>query len=138
MGKKKVDPKFAVKDDRLKVERFPVHYNETPMAQNIRDDGQVEYLPSDPFCAVKIKGYFDDGSGYSGYEVMAKRYEKEGILQWIKGKKWELVGYVKPFTFQTQWLQRSQWLAEQIGVLVRDIQDYEAVMKERIINGITG
>ena len=138
MGRKKIDPKFAVKDTSIKVERFPVHYNDVPMTQSIKDDGTIEYAPSDPFCAVRIRGYFDDGKGYSGYEILGKRYEKDGLYQWIRGKKSETVGYIKPYTFQVQWLCRSQWLADQIGVLVRDIQNYETIMKERIKNGITG
>ena len=137
MGKrKKIDPKYAVKDDSIKVERFPIHNNETPMVQSISEDGKVEFHPADPFCSVRIKGYFDDGSGYSGYEVMARMYEKDGLFQWVRGKKWDLVGYIKPYTFQVQWLKRSQWLSDQVGVLVKDIQDYESVMKERIRNGI--
>ena len=133
--KKKVEEKFSVKDTSLKVEKFPIHHNETPMESKTGEDGKVVYTPSDPFCGVKIRGYFDDGKGYSGYEVMVQRYEKHDQTQWVRGKKWELAGYVKPFTFQVMWLLRSQWLSDMLGVLVKDIQNYEAVMKERIMKG---
>ena len=133
--KEKVNPLFAVKDTSLKVEKFPIHHNENKMVATITDDGKTVYNPPDPFCGVRIKGYFDDGKGYSGYEVMAQRYERIDGLQWVRGKKWELAGYVKPFTFQVSWMLRSPWLSDMLGVLIRDIQNYESVMKERIMKG---
>jgi hypothetical protein len=135
MARKKIDPKFAVKDDSIKVEKFPSHDNETPMNQTMKDDGTIEYTPTDPFCSVKIKGYYNDGS-ISGYEIVAKRYEKRDLVQWEKSKKWELVGYITPFSFHVRWTNQSPWLGTQVGQLVRDIQAYEAVMKERIRNGL--
>ena len=130
MVKKKVDPKYEVHDTSIKVEKFKVHQNETPMNQTMTDDGQVIYTPTDPFCAVKVKGYFDDGHGYSGYEVMAKRYEKDGLFQWVRGKKWELVGYIK--CGKPTWLIRSQWISDMLGILIEDIRNYEQIMKQRM------
>lgn len=136
MAKKKVEEGYEAHIDRIEVARFPVHENENPMDQSMQADGTTVFTPSDPYWSVKIKGYYDDGAGYSGYEVQARPYVKDGLYQWVRGKKWETVGYVKPFTFQVHWLKRSQWLSDQLGQLVKDIQAYEAVMKERIKNGI--
>lgn len=135
MSKKKVDERFAVKDDSLKVEKFPVHHNELPWRTVPTSDSvMLHAIPPDTYCKVKIKGYFDDGSGYSGYEIVACRYVDAGCRQWKKGNKWELIGYIKPRTFKIEWIsmQRSQWISDQIGTLVKDIQAFEDVMKKRI------
>lgn len=137
MGRKKnVEKGFEVKDNSIKVEKFPSHANEVPMVQSLAEDGETTvFTPSDPFCSVKVKGYFDDGQGYSGYEIVAKRYEKDGLFQWVRGRKWELVGYVK--NGRPTWLVRSPWLSDMLGVLIEDIRAYETIMKHRIMEAMT-
>ena len=135
MAKKKVEKGYEAHIDCIEVAKFPIHENENPMDQSMQADGTTVFTPSDPYWSVRVKGYFDDGSGVSGYEVQARPYVKDGLYQWTRGKKWETVGYVKPFTFQVYWLKRSQWLSDHLGQLIVDIQNYERVMKERIRNG---
>ena len=135
MAKKKIkeeDEKYQVIDLSLKVEKRPVHNNDMPMEQRMKENGAVEFSPPDQFCSCRI-GKYDDT--WLGYEIQARQYEKDMFGSWAKGKKWTTVGYLLYPRFSTvHWLARSPWLSDQLGVLMTDVQDFERIMKERILH----
>lgn len=132
MAKKKIkeeDEKYQVVDLSLKVEKMPIHQNEQPMERRLKQDGTTELYPPDPYYSVRMNG-FDDV--YLGYVIQARQYVKDIYGNWGKSKKWEVVGYLLQPSFRVYWLKRSQWLSDQVGQLVLDVQNFEAVMTERI------
>ena len=118
MSKKRVDPRFAVKDDKPKFPKCPIHANTTQFVTRTLPDGTQAQEPADPVWSLKV----------SGFEVVGRMWER-GLDGWKKGKKWEALAYITPFTYQLQLLSKSPFLMSSIGVLVKDIQDYEAAVK---------
>ena len=132
MAKKKIkeeDEKYQVVDLSLKVEKMPIHQNEQPMERRLKQDGTTELYPPDQFYSVRMNGFNDV---YLGYVIQARQYVKDIYGNWSKSKKWEVVGYLLQPSFKVHWLKRSQWLSDQVGQLVLDVQNFEAIMTERI------
>jgi hypothetical protein len=71
---------------------------------------------------------------YLGYVIQARQYVKDVYGNWSKSKKWEVVGYLLQPSFKAHWLKRSQWLSDQVGQLVLDVQNFERIMKERVMH----
>lgn len=128
---KEEDKKYQCVDLSIKVEKFPVHQNELPMERRMKEDGSTEFYPADEYCAVRM-GRYDDR--YLGYEIQARKYAKDLYGNWSKGKKWETVGYLLNPSFRVHWLYRSPWLSDQLGLLITDVQNFERIMKERVMH----
>ena len=134
MSKKRVDPRFAVKDDKPKFPKCPIHANTTQFVTRTLPDGTQAQEPADPVWSIKVSGFVDTDK-VRGYEVVGRMWER-GLDGWKKGKKWVALAYITPFTYQLQLLSKSPFLMSSIGVLVKDIQDYEAAVKAIIQKGI--
>ena len=134
MGRKKIKPGYEVVDNRPPPLKFPIHENEAGMESSIGPDGSIVYEPSDPFCSIRVKEFVSTDRIYA-WVIEGRRYIKDVNNQWTRGKKWEVVGYISPYTYQMQFLARSNFINENIGPLVRDIQEHERIMKERIKRG---
>lgn len=128
---KEEDEKYQVIDLSLKVEKFPIHQNELPIERRMKEDGATELYPPDQYCAVRM-GRYDDQ--WLGYEIQARQYVKDLYGNWSKGKKWEVAGYLLNPSFRVHWLKRSPWLSDQLGVLITDVQNFERIMKERVMH----
>lgn len=136
MSRKKVDPEFAVVEEpKAKVPKFPIHENEAPFVKHKLEDGSEVMVPSDAYCSVKVKRFYADGSGIYAYEVVAKPFERIDMTQWVRGKKWSLVGYINPFTYVARFDAPTKFLLDSVPVLVQDIKVHESFCKQVIANG---